>query len=121
MQDFSTFGISTAWRVAVIACAVSALSRVPLTAQPAPQAGAAVAPSKIVVVPGFWDPRRRPERPDLSRMKAIRFLTDLDYPPFDFAGPDGNPAGFNVDLARIDLRRVQGHMHGPGAPIRYLA
>jgi polar amino acid transport system substrate-binding protein len=54
-----------------------------------------------VVVPGFWDPRRRPERPDLSKVQTIRFLTDLDYPPFDYAGTDGNPAGFNVDLARL--------------------
>jgi polar amino acid transport system substrate-binding protein len=52
-------------------------------------------------VPGFWDPRRRPERPDLSRISIIRFLTETDYPPFDFAGPDGAPAGFNVDLARL--------------------
>lgn len=51
-------------------------------------------------VPGFWDPRRRPERPDLSRLTVIRFLTETDYPPFNFTGPDGNPAGFNVDLAR---------------------
>jgi polar amino acid transport system substrate-binding protein len=54
-----------------------------------------------VVVPGFWDPRRRPERPDLSRIQSIRFLTELDYPPFNYAGPDGNPIGFNVDLARL--------------------
>jgi polar amino acid transport system substrate-binding protein len=53
-----------------------------------------------MAVPGFWDPRRRPERPDLSRIGIIRFLTETDYPPFDYAGPDGNPAGFNVDLAR---------------------
>ena len=51
-------------------------------------------------VPGFWDPRRRPERPDLSRIQSIRFLTELDYPPFNYAGLDGNPVGFNVDLAR---------------------
>jgi polar amino acid transport system substrate-binding protein len=51
-------------------------------------------------VPSFWDPRRRPERPDLSRIQSIRFLTELDYPPFNYAGPDGNPVGFNVDLAR---------------------
>jgi polar amino acid transport system substrate-binding protein len=25
----------------------------------------------------------------------------VDYPPFDYAGTDGNPAGFNVDLARL--------------------
>jgi polar amino acid transport system substrate-binding protein len=54
-----------------------------------------------MAVPGFWDPRRRPERPDLSRLSVIRFLTEIDYPPFDYAGPDGNPAGFNVDLARM--------------------
>jgi polar amino acid transport system substrate-binding protein len=64
------------------------------------QAKAAV-PDPIVEVPGFWDPRRRPERPDLSRLSVIRFLTETDYPPFNFAGPDGNPQGFNVDLARL--------------------
>ena len=52
-------------------------------------------------MPGFWDPRRRPDRPDLSRLTVIRFLTETDYPPFNFTGPDGNPAGFNVDLARM--------------------
>ena len=54
-----------------------------------------------VRVPGFWDPRRRPEKPDLSRISVIRFLTETDYPPFNYAGPDGNPQGFNVDLARM--------------------
>ncbi|HLH94325.1 MAG TPA: transporter substrate-binding domain-containing protein [Xanthobacteraceae bacterium] len=54
-----------------------------------------------VHVPGFWDPRRRPERPDLVRVAGIRFLTEIDYPPFNFAGPDGNPQGFNIDLARM--------------------
>lgn len=52
-------------------------------------------------VPGFWDPRRRPDRPDLSRLTVIRFMTETNYPPFNFTGPDGNPAGFNVDLARL--------------------
>ena len=66
---------------------------------PAPSVPAAAAPGPQAV-PGFWDPRRRPDRPDLSRITVIRFLTETDYPPFNFAGPDGNPAGFNVDLAR---------------------
>jgi len=63
-----------------------------------PQDGAAV--PKGIGVPSFWDPRRRPERPDLSRIQSIRFLTETDYPPFNYAGPDSNPTGFNVDLAR---------------------
>jgi polar amino acid transport system substrate-binding protein len=70
----------------------------PTQSKPAvPKPGAGAAPQ---AVPGFWDPRRRPERPDLSRITVIRFLTETDYPPFNFTGADGNPAGFNVDLAR---------------------
>ncbi|MGC2084649.1 MAG: transporter substrate-binding domain-containing protein [Bradyrhizobium sp.] len=68
-----------------------------VSAQTLPKAPVEAAPQ---AVPGFWDPRRRPERPDLSRLTVIRFLTETDYPPFNFTGPDGNPAGFNVDLAR---------------------
>jgi len=52
-------------------------------------------------VPSFWDPRRRPERSDTSRITLIRFATEVDYPPFNYAGADGNPAGFNVELARL--------------------
>jgi polar amino acid transport system substrate-binding protein len=73
-------------------------------AAPAPASG-----EPGVRVPGFWDPRRRSEKPDLSRISVIRFLTETDYPPFNFAGPDGNPQGFNVDLARMlceELKRA---------------
>ena len=70
----------------------------PANAQPKQPAPAA---SLDLTVPGFWDPRRRPERPDLTRITQIRFLTENDYPPFDFPGSDGSPAGFNVDLARM--------------------
>jgi polar amino acid transport system substrate-binding protein len=82
---------------ASLACALFLMPTSPL---PAAAQGAMVQP-RSVAVPGFWDPRRRPERPDLGRLASIRFLTDLDYPPFDYAGADGNPAGFNVDLARL--------------------
>ena len=68
---------------------------------PNPSSAKPVAEPGPQAVPGFWDPRRRPERPDLSRLTVIRFLTETDYPPFNFTGPDGNPAGFNVDLARM--------------------
>lgn len=52
------------------------------------------------MVPRFWDPKRRPEKPNLGRMTTIRFLTEDDYPPFNFRGPTGQPIGFNIDLAR---------------------
>ena len=81
-----------------LATLIAALAPSPGRAQPA--TGEAVTPP-VVAVPGFWDPRRRPERPDISRITQLRFLTEFDYPPFNYAGPDGNPAGFNVELARL--------------------
>jgi polar amino acid transport system substrate-binding protein len=90
------------WPRAALFCAALSAFTAPLAMPDAARAaGEAVSPPRAVVVPGFWDPRRRPERPDFSRLQTIRFLTELEYPPFDYAGPDGNPAGFNVDLARL--------------------
>jgi polar amino acid transport system substrate-binding protein len=85
-----------ALRALFVGCAVA--TAMLAVAPPAPAELAGADPG--VRVPGFWDPRRRPERPDLSRVSVIRFLTETDYPPFNFAGPDGNPQGFNIDLAR---------------------
>ena len=78
----------------------------------APRPAAAAGPGESaaaagVMVPSFWDPRRRPERPDLSRLTVIRFVTEIDYPPFNYAGPNGNPAGFNVDLARMICEEIK--------------
>ena len=74
--------------------------------QSAPPAATTTGPGPQAV-PGFWDPRRRPDRPDMSRLTVIRFMTETDYPPFNFAGPDGNPAGFNVDLARLLCEEIK--------------
>src|SRR5258708_25093236 len=74
---------------------------------PAHPAAAQANPRASVAIPGFWDAKRRPERPDLSRLNGIRFLTEVDYPPFNYAGPDGNPAGFNVDLARMICEEIK--------------
>jgi polar amino acid transport system substrate-binding protein len=82
--------MAAAW----LAAGVSALS-----AQPAASTPAQAAPA--VTVPGFWDPKRRLDRPALLPTVVIRFLTETDYPPFNYAGADGNPAGLNVDLARL--------------------
>jgi polar amino acid transport system substrate-binding protein len=95
-------------RPALLALLLAALFGAPALAAPDNTAEGVVSKDGVsptavasAAVPGFWDPRRRPERPDLSRIQSIRFLTELDYPPFDYAGTDGNPAGFNVDLARL--------------------
>ena len=93
--------------VTILAASAPAVAQVtksaPGSAPPAASAppGSAAATADPMAVPGFWDPRRRPERPDLSRINIIRFLTETDYPPFNYAGPDGAPIGFNVDLARM--------------------
>jgi polar amino acid transport system substrate-binding protein len=91
----------------LIACVLLPLVLVAASDGRAQAAGETAAPPRAVVVPGFWDPRRRPERPDLSRIQTIRFLTDIDYPPFDYAGADGNPAGLNVDLARLICEEIK--------------
>ena len=53
-----------------------------------------------VVVPGFVDPGHQTEKPDISGLRVIRFVTTDDYPPFNFTAADGSPAGYNVDLVR---------------------
>jgi polar amino acid transport system substrate-binding protein len=91
---------------AVLAAVVTAHAQnAPQGVSPAPPT--VTPPANTLAVPGFWDPRRRPERPDLSRIAVIRFLTETDYPPFNYAGPDGMPAGFNIDLARLICEEIK--------------
>ncbi len=58
-----------------------------------------------VAIPNFWDPRVRTERPDLGA-RTVRFLTEDEFPPLHFAGPDGNPTGFSVELARAACEKL---------------
>jgi polar amino acid transport system substrate-binding protein len=51
-------------------------------------------------LPRFWDPQHRIEKPDMTSLRVIRFITDDDYPPFHFALPDGTLSGFNIEIAR---------------------
>lgn len=51
-------------------------------------------------IPKFWDPGRQINKPDLSLTPRIRFLTTIDFPPFNFIDQTGHLAGYNVDLAR---------------------
>jgi len=102
-----TSGIGAArhlWR-APLAAMAALLFGLALSAAPGPvraqNAGATAGADATVAVPGFWDPKRRPERPDVTRLPGrIRFVTTDDYPPFSFRGADGQPTGMNIDLAR---------------------
>jgi polar amino acid transport system substrate-binding protein len=51
-------------------------------------------------IPNFWDSKERLQKPDLSGLQRLRFLTTVDFPPFNFLDSDGQLSGFNVDLAR---------------------
>ena len=63
-------------------------------------ATAAAQEASRVMVPDLWDPRIRLDRPEPGPPRVVRFLTDDDYPPFHFAGPDGALTGFSVEIAR---------------------
>ena len=58
-------------------------------------------------VPSLWDPNLHLDKPDLSGLRAIRFLTADDYPPLDFLSPDGALTGFNVEIARALCEQLQ--------------
>ncbi len=50
--------------------------------------------------PVFLDLDATTRRPDLPDTGRIRFLTTVDFPPFNFIDQTGQLSGFNVDLAR---------------------
>jgi polar amino acid transport system substrate-binding protein len=84
----------TRWLVAIVFAAGLVLA--------APHAPAADAGrnAQAVQAPSLFNPRLRLDAPDTRNLGIIRFLTSDDYPPFNFALPDGTLAGYNVDLAR---------------------
>ena len=74
-------------------------------AMSAPPAGQGTVPA--VAVPDFWNPRSRGERVEAPQTgRAVRFLTDDEFPPLHFAGPDGTPTGFVVELARAVCEKL---------------
>lgn len=66
----------------------------------------APAESQRVNIPDLFDPHHRPPRPAVLP-RRIRFLTDEDYPPFHFIGPDGTLTGFNIEIARGICEELQ--------------
>ncbi len=60
-----------------------------------------------VAIPNFWDDGERVARPDLSAFTRIRFLTTVDFPPFNSLDANNQLTGFNVDLARAICTRLE--------------
>ena len=59
-------------------------------------------PARVVAqAPSIAPPAAEPgEAQQIPRRVAIRFLTDSDYPPFNYYDEDNVLTGFNVDVAR---------------------
>lgn len=57
-------------------------------------------------IPGFWDSRERLERPQLTNLPRLRFLTTVDFPPFNMLDTNGQLVGFHVELARDICRQL---------------
>lgn len=57
--------------------------------------------------PLLFDPHLLNELSESSEIRQIRFLTESDYPPFQFMRSDGVLAGFNIDLARAICAQIK--------------
>ncbi len=78
------FGRAVRWRAAAVLALLAATSGTPAAAQTALEAG---------------DANPAPAEAPVTRT-VIRFLTDSDYPPFNYLDEEGTLTGFNVDVAR---------------------
>jgi len=59
----------------------------------------ASAQTKSEIVPDVWQGDVLRPKPEIH-VDRIRFITDSDYPPFQYFDEEGVLTGFNVDLAR---------------------
>lgn len=62
--------------------------------------------AEAVDLPILFDTRERIAKPDLSGIVRLRFLTTVDFPPFNFIDQTGKLAGFHVDLVREICREL---------------
>ncbi|MFB2549754.1 transporter substrate-binding domain-containing protein [Ensifer soli] len=58
-------------------------------------------------LPLLFDARERIAQPDLTPLARLRFLTTVDFPPFNFIDQSGKLSGFHVDLAREICRELE--------------
>lgn len=67
-----------------------------------PAARAAPAPS----APDFLNQRERLPLPSLRGLSRLRFITTVDFPPFNTLNARGQLSGYNIDLARSLCRQL---------------
>lgn len=53
-----------------------------------------------ITVPNYFDTKERLPIAEVSSIDRIRFLTTVDFPPFNFLDQTGRLSGFHVDLVR---------------------
>lgn len=58
-------------------------------------------------LPLSFDGRERIAKPDLGGLARLRFLTTVDFPPFNFIDQSQKLSGFHVDLAREICRVLE--------------
>jgi polar amino acid transport system substrate-binding protein len=59
-----------------------------------------------IALPLTFDLRERLAKPDMATIRRLRFLTTVDFPPFNFIDQSGKLSGFHVDLAREICREL---------------
>ncbi|MBC2884409.1 transporter substrate-binding domain-containing protein [Ochrobactrum sp. CM-21-5] len=56
--------------------------------------------------PNFFNQKERLPLPSLQGLNRLRFLTTVDFPPFNMLNNEGRLSGYNVDLAKALCRQL---------------